>query len=65
MGARGTIWAHIQIYSIDDHGQGLCLRTNQVKQMCGLLSYMKHVFGAYNSDIKPKDDPFHPIAAYP
>ena len=22
---------------------------------------MKHVFGAYNSDIDPKDDPFHPF----
>ena len=22
---------------------------------------MKHVFGAYNSDIDPRDDPFHPF----
>ena len=22
---------------------------------------MKHVFGAYNSDIDPQDDPFHPF----
>ena len=48
-----------QIYSLDDHGQGLYLRTNQVKQMSGLIIYMKHVFGAYNSDIDPRDDPFH------
>ena len=40
-----------QVYSLDDHGQGLYLRTNQIKQMCGLITYMKHVFGAYNSDI--------------
>ena len=47
--------------SHDDHDQGLYLRANQIKQMCGLITYMKHVFGAYNSDIDPKDDPFHPF----
>ena len=25
---------------------------------------MKRVFGAYNSDIDPRDDPFHPFAPY-
>ena len=25
-----------QVYSLDDHGQGLYLSTNQIKQMCGL-----------------------------
>ena len=50
-----------QVYPLDDHGQGLYLRTNQIKQMCGLITYMKHVFGAYNSDIDPRDDPFHPF----
>ena len=50
-----------QVYSLDDHGQGLYLRTNQIKQMCWLLTYMKHVFAAYNSDIDPRDDPFHPF----
>ena len=50
-----------QVYSLDDHGQGLYLRTNQIKQMCGLITYMKHVFVAYNSDIDPRDDPFHPF----
>ena len=35
-----------QVYSLDDHGQGLYLRTNQIKQMCGLITYMKHVFAA-------------------
>ena len=50
-----------QVYSLDDHGQGLYIRTNQVRQMCGLITYMKHVFGAYNSDIDPRDDPFHPF----
>ena len=48
-----------QLYSLDDHGQGLYLRTNQMKQLCGLITYMKHVFAAYNSDIHPRDDPFH------
>ena len=51
-----------QVYSLDDHGQGLYLRTNHIKQMCGLITYMKHVFGAYNSDIDPRDDPFHPFS---
>ena len=50
-----------QVYSLDDHGQGLYLRTNQIKQICGLITYMKHVFVAYNSDIDPRDDPFHPF----
>ena len=48
-----------QVYSLDDHGQALYLRTNQIKQMCGLITYMKHDFGTYNSDIDPRDDPFH------
>ena len=50
-----------QVYSLDDHGQGLYLRTNQIKQIRGLITYMKHVFGAYNSDIDPREDPFHPF----
>ena len=33
-----------QIYSLDDHGQGLYLRTNQIKQICGLITYMKHAY---------------------
>ena len=44
-----------QKYSLDDYGQGLYLRTNQIKQICGLIIYMKYVFGAYNSDIDPRD----------
>ena len=48
-------------YSLDDHGLGLYLRTNQIKQMCGCRTYMKHFFAAYNSDIDPCDDPFHPF----
>ena len=27
-----------QIYSLDDHGQGLYLWTNQIKQMCRLIT---------------------------
>ena len=50
-----------QVYSLDNHGQGLYLRINEIKQVCGLITYMKHVFGAYNSDIDPRDDPFHPF----
>ena len=50
-----------QLYSLDDHGQSLYLRTNQIKQIRGLITYMKHVFAAYYSDIDPRDDPFHPF----
>ena len=48
-----------QVYSLDDHGQGLYLRTNQIKQIYGLKTYMKHLFGSYNSGIAPQDDPSH------
>ena len=50
-----------QVYSLDEHGQGLYLRTNQIKQICGLITYMKHVFESYNSGIAPQDDPFDPF----
>ena len=50
-----------QVYSLNDHGQGLYLRTNQIKQMCGLIIYIKHEFSVYNSDIEPSDDPFLPF----
>ena len=50
-----------QAYPLDDHGQGLYLRTNRIKQISGLITYMKHVFEAYNSGIDPQDDPFHPF----
>ena len=50
-----------QIFSLDDHGQGSYLRTNQVKQICGLITYMKNVFREYNSGIEVREDPFHPI----
>ena len=33
-----------QVYSIDDQGQCINLRTNQAKQMCGPITYMKHIF---------------------
>ena len=29
-----------QVFSLDDHGQGSYLRTNQTKQICGLITYM-------------------------
>ena len=50
-----------QIFSLDDHGQGSYLRTNQVKQICGLITYMKHVFREYSSGIELREDPFHPF----
>ena len=50
-----------QIFTLDDHGQGSYLRTNQVKPICGLITYMKHVFREYNSGIEVREDPFHPF----
>ena len=50
-----------QIFTLDDHGQGSYLRTNQVKQICGLITYMKHVFREYNSGIEVREDPFNPF----
>ena len=47
-----------QVFSLDDHGQGSYLRTNQTKQICGLITYMKHVFSEYMAGgVRP--DPFH------
>ena len=50
-----------QVFTLDDHGQGSYLRTNQVKQICGLITYMKHVFREYNSGIEVREDPFLPF----
>ena len=51
-----------QVFTHDDHGQGSYLRTNQVKQICGLITYMRHVFREYNSGIEVREDPFHPFS---
>ena len=40
-----------QVYHQDDQGQYIHLRTNQVKQMYGLITYMKHIFESYNSGL--------------
>ena len=37
------------------------LGPTRVNKMCGLITYMKHVFVAYDTDIDPQDDPFHPF----
>ena len=50
-----------QVFTLDDHGQGSYLRTNQVKQICGLITYMKHVFREDYSGIEIREDPFHPF----
>ena len=50
-----------QVFTLDDRGQGSYLRTNQNKQICGLITYMKHVFGEYNSGIEVRTDPFCPF----
>ena len=53
-----------QVYHLDDQGQGLYLRTNQIKQLCqcGLITYIKHLFGSCNSGIAPQNDPFLPFS---
>ena len=50
-----------QVFTLDDHGQGSYLRTNQTKQICGLITYMKHVFSEYMSG-EVRIDPFHPFS---
>ena len=37
------------------------LGPTKLNKFCALITYMKHVFGAYNSGIDPQDDPFHPF----
>ena len=49
---------NLQVFSLDDKGQGSYLRTNQVKQICGLITYMKHVFREYMSE-EVRPDPFY------
>ena len=49
------------VYSIDDHGQSIHLRTNQLKQICGLITHTKHVFQSYNSGTEIPANPFHPF----
>ena len=49
------------IYDLDSHGQLLHLRTNQIKQVAGLITYMRHIFESFNSDPDLPDNPFHPF----
>ena len=51
-----------QVFTLDDHGQGSYLRTNQIKQICGLITYMKHVFRDHMSE-EVRTDPFHPSSS--
>ena len=48
-----------QVFTLDD--QGSYLRTNQTKQICGLITYTRHVFREYNSGIEVRTNPFHPF----
>ena len=50
-----------QVFTLDDNGQGSYLRTNQTKQICGLITYMKHIFRDINSGMEVRTDPFHPF----
>ena len=46
-------------YHQDDHGQLLHLRTNQVKQISGLIT--SYIVESYHSGPDLSDDPFHPF----
>ena len=48
------------IYTIDDQGKTLYLRTNQIIQLSGLITYMKHVFHTHNPDPTSSGD-FRPL----
>ena len=50
-----------QIFSLDDHGQGSFLKTNQLKQICGLITYIKHVFNEY-MEKGDWENPFFPLS---
>ena len=50
-----------QIFSLYDHGQGSFLKTNQLKQICGLITYIKHVFNEY-MEKGDWENPFHPLS---
>ena len=52
----------LQVFTLDDHGQGSYLRTNQIKQICGLITYMKHIFNEYMSE-EVRTDPSHPFSS--
>ena len=50
-----------QIFSLDDRGQGSHLKTNHVNQICGLITYVKHVYKEYmDEDVRP--NPFHVLS---
>ena len=51
-----------QVFTLDDHGQGSYLRTNQTKQLCGLITYINHVYREYMSGIEVRPNPFHPFS---
>ena len=50
-----------QVFTLNDHGQGSYLRTNQTKQICVLITYMKYVFRDFYSGMRDRTDPFHPF----
>ena len=50
-----------QIFSLYDHGQGSFLKTNQLNQICGLITYIKHVFNEY-MEKGDWENPFYPLS---
>ena len=50
------------IYDVNDEGATLHLRTNQVKQITGPLTYMRHVFESHNSGPVIPEDPVQPFS---
>ena len=51
----------LTIYDLDDYGQFSRLRTSQIKEVTGLITYMRHIFESHNSGPDLPDDPFHPF----
>ena len=50
------------IYHLNHHEELLHLRTNQIKQVSGLITYMRHILESYNSGPALSDDPFKPFS---
>ena len=49
------------IYDLNGHRELLHLRTNQIKQVASLITYMRHIFESYNSGPGLPEDTFQPF----
>ena len=51
-------------YGMNDQGELLCLRTNKIKHVTGLISYMRHILESSKSGPTLPDDPLQPFSPY-